>query len=83
MAGLTETRGPGSDDFWSWRDTMYRFASRMTPAQLQAVASQAYLEMLEAGFTRHLPKPVDLGQLCGAIRTLGRREVQAAELSAP
>lgn len=52
MAGLTETRGGATDDFWSWRDTMYRFASRMTPEQLEAVASLAYMEMLESGFCR-------------------------------
>jgi formimidoylglutamate deiminase len=52
MAGLAETRGSATDDFWSWRDTMYRFASRMTPEQLEAVASQAYMEMLESGFSR-------------------------------
>lgn len=52
MAGLAERRGGASDDFWSWRDTMYRFALRMDPAQLEAVASQAYVEMLESGFCR-------------------------------
>ena len=30
MAGLAETRGPGPDSFWSWRDVMYRFALAMT-----------------------------------------------------
>lgn len=52
MAGLAEKRGSATDDFWSWRDTMYRFALRMTPEQLQAVAAQAYMEMLEGGFSR-------------------------------
>jgi formimidoylglutamate deiminase len=52
MAGLAETRGPGADSFWSWRDVMYRFALSMTPDQVEAVASQLYVEMLEAGFTR-------------------------------
>lgn len=52
MAGLAEVRGSQTDNFWSWRDTMYRFAARMTPDQLQAVASQAYVEMLEAGYCR-------------------------------
>lgn len=52
MAGLAERRGAGEDTFWSWRDTMYRFAARMSPEQLQAVAAQAYVEMLEAGFAR-------------------------------
>lgn len=52
MAGLAETRGPGDDSFWSWREVMYRFALRMTPDDLEAVAAQAYVEMLESGFTR-------------------------------
>ncbi|NML04886.1 formimidoylglutamate deiminase [Sphingomonas sp. G-3-2-10] len=52
MAGLAEARGPGSDDFWSWRELMYRFVERMTPDDLEAIAAQAYAEMLETGFTR-------------------------------
>ncbi|WP_313195889.1 formimidoylglutamate deiminase [Shinella zoogloeoides] len=52
MAGLAETRGPGSDSFWSWRNVMYRFALSMTPDDVEAVAAQLYVEMLEAGFTR-------------------------------
>ena len=52
MAGLAERRGPGEDSFWSWRETMYRFALTMNPEQMEAVAAQAYAEMLEAGFTR-------------------------------
>ncbi|HWK67563.1 MAG TPA: formimidoylglutamate deiminase [Rhizobiaceae bacterium] len=52
MAGLAETRGPGADSFWSWREVMYRFALMMTPDEVEAVAAQLYVEMLEAGFTR-------------------------------
>jgi formimidoylglutamate deiminase len=52
MAGLAETRGPSTDSFWSWRETMYRFALSMTPDQVEAVATQLYVEMLEAGFSR-------------------------------
>lgn len=52
MAGLAEMRGPGSDSFWSWRNVMYRFALSMTPDDVEAVAAQLYVEMLEAGFTR-------------------------------
>jgi formimidoylglutamate deiminase len=52
MAGLAEARGPVEDNFWSWRDTMYRFASRMSPEHLQAIAAQAYMEMLESGYCR-------------------------------
>src|ERR1700731_3700421 len=52
MSGLAERRGASDDDFWTWRDTMYLFALAMTPEQAEAVAGQAYVEMLEAGFTR-------------------------------
>ena len=51
MAGLTERRGPEADSFWTWRTQMYRFVERLTPDDLEAIAAQAYMEMLEAGFT--------------------------------
>jgi formimidoylglutamate deiminase len=52
MSGLTEFRGPDADNFWSWRTLMYRFVARMTPEDLSAITAQAYVEMLEGGFTR-------------------------------
>jgi formiminoglutamate deiminase len=52
MAGLTEYRGSGEDDFWSWRELMYRFLDRLTPEDVQAITAQAYAEMLQGGFTR-------------------------------
>lgn len=52
MAGLAERRGPGNDSFWTWRETMYRFASRIGPESLGAIAAQLYIEMLKAGYTR-------------------------------
>ncbi|GHA68370.1 formimidoylglutamate deiminase [Cognatilysobacter bugurensis] len=54
MAGLAERRGEaaaGEDSFWTWRETMYRFAARFDPDTLRAVAAQLYVEMLEAGYT--------------------------------
>lgn len=51
FCGLTEYRAQSSDSFWSWRDLMYRFAARMDPAHLEAVATWLYVEMLEAGYT--------------------------------
>ncbi|NTJ41118.1 formimidoylglutamate deiminase [Agrobacterium larrymoorei] len=52
MAGMVETRGTTEDSFWSWRTLMYKFALTMTPDQMEAVAAQLYVEMLEAGFGR-------------------------------
>ncbi|BBC01268.1 MULTISPECIES: formimidoylglutamate deiminase [Bradyrhizobium] len=52
MAGLAELRGDTTDTFWTWRETMYRFALTMTPDDVAAVATLLYVEMLERGFTR-------------------------------
>lgn len=52
IAGLTETSGGQDDDFWSWRDRMYRAALRITPDQLQAIATQLYSELLQGGYTQ-------------------------------
>ncbi len=50
MAGLAEYRGSARDTFWTWRETMYRFALTMSPDDVEAVGAQLYVEMLEAGF---------------------------------
>ena len=52
MAGLAEVRGHQADTFWTWREVMYRFALSLAPEDVEAVAAQLYVEMLEAGFTR-------------------------------
>ncbi|MBS7544410.1 formimidoylglutamate deiminase [Ancylobacter oerskovii] len=52
MAGLTEVRGPAGDSFWTWREQMYRAVDRLDPEDVEAIAALAYVEMLEAGFTR-------------------------------
>jgi formimidoylglutamate deiminase len=51
MAGLGEVRGASDDSFWTWREVMYRFLDRLTPDDVAAIAAQAYIEMLEGGFT--------------------------------
>lgn len=51
LAGRTEQRGEGPDDFWSWRQVMYRFLDRLGPDDVEAITAQAYAEMLEGGFT--------------------------------
>ena len=51
FAGLTEFRATHDDSFWSWRDLMYRFARRITPEELEAIATWLYIELLEGGYT--------------------------------
>jgi len=85
MAGLAELRGDSTDTFWTWRETMYRFALSMSPEDVTAVATLLYVEMLEQGFTRvgefhylHHDRDgshyADLGQMAARI-------AQAAEAS--
>ena len=50
MAGLAERAG-GGDDFWGWRQVMYRFLERLGPDEVEAVAAQLYIEMLKSGYT--------------------------------
>ena len=38
MAGMTEVRRQGRDNFWSWRALMYRFVPRLTPDHVEAIA---------------------------------------------
>jgi formimidoylglutamate deiminase len=52
MAGLAEHRHAEADDFWTWRKAMYGVALSVTPDDVEAIAAQLYVEMLEAGFTR-------------------------------
>jgi formimidoylglutamate deiminase len=51
MAGLVEKAGESQDSFWTWRELMYRFAGRITPEQMEAVASQLHVECLRHGYT--------------------------------
>ena len=56
IVGLTERRSVGAstsgDDFWTWRDRMYSAANRISPDQLEAIASLLYAEMLAGGYTQ-------------------------------
>ncbi|MCK1358818.1 formimidoylglutamate deiminase [Bradyrhizobium sp. 199] len=85
MAGLAELRGDSTDTFWTWRETMYRFALAMTPDDVVSVATLLYVEMLEQGFTRvgefhYLHHDRD-GALYADIAEMATRIAQAAEVS--
>jgi formimidoylglutamate deiminase len=51
LGGLTERASEDRDSFWTWRELMYRFANRITPEQMEAVAAQLYAECLRHGYT--------------------------------
>jgi formimidoylglutamate deiminase len=50
--GHVQWRGPGDDDFWTWRRAMYATANALDPDGVEAVSRLAFLEMAEAGVTR-------------------------------
>ena len=52
FAGLAERREGVDDDFWSWRDRMYRVANAVTPESLRAIAAHLYVELLRGGYTQ-------------------------------
>lgn len=51
MAGLTECGSTAEYGFGSWREQMYAFLARLSPDDVQVVASQLYAEMLRHGYT--------------------------------
>jgi formimidoylglutamate deiminase len=51
FVGFAERRETSQDDFWSWRDRMYRVALAISPEQLKAVAKHLYIECLRGGYT--------------------------------
>ena len=51
IAGTTEVAATAENSFWGWREAMYRFVARLEPADVEAIAALAYVEMLEAGYT--------------------------------
>ena len=55
MAGLSESRGDQPrDSFWTWRQIMYRFLDHLTPDDVEAIAAQVQVEMLEAGYATNV-----------------------------
>ena len=83
MAGLSERRGAPEDSFWTWREVMYRFLDRLDPDDVQAIAAQAFVEMLEGGFTalaefHYLHHDKD-GRAYANIATMGQAIASAAQ----
>lgn len=51
MAGLAEVRGHPTDDFWTWREQMYRLVRLLEPEDIEAISAYLYIEMLKHGYT--------------------------------
>jgi len=85
FAGLAERRGAAQDNFWSWREQMYRYALALNPDEVAAIAARAYVEMLEAGFTRvgefHYLHHAPDGRAYEDIGEINVRIAEAAEAS--
>ncbi|RKH39388.1 formimidoylglutamate deiminase [Corallococcus sicarius] len=53
IRGRTEyvASGRGQDDFWSWREAMYRAAEALTPEEVYVASRQVFVEMVLSGIT--------------------------------
>jgi formimidoylglutamate deiminase len=51
IRGRTETRGSSGDDFWTWREAMYRAAASVSADDVYDVARMTFMEMVMAGTT--------------------------------
>lgn len=84
MAGLAETHASGvDDDFWSWREEMYKCALSVNPDQAQAIAAMLYAEMARHGYTHvaefhYLHHDKD-GKPYSNLAEMGLRMVEAAK----
>lgn len=85
MSGLAEIHPDplSSDDFWSWRETMYNIALSMNPDQFEHIATMLYAEMLTHGYTHvaefHYVHHDQKGRPYSDLAEMGSRLVAAAK----
>jgi formimidoylglutamate deiminase len=84
MAGLAENHPAGThDDFWTWREEMYKCALSLNPDQAEHVAAILYAEMVRLGYTHvaefhYLHHDKD-GKPYAHLAEMGERMVSAAQ----
>lgn len=85
MAGLTENipKGNQGDNFWSWRERMYRVADKVNPEHMEVIASMLYAEMLRLGYDQvvefhYLNKDLN-GQAYNNPNEMAERLIKAAK----
>lgn len=86
MAGLAERRGPNAfDDFWTWRQVMYKFLDLLSPDDIEVIAALVQMEMLEAGYAAqaefHYLHHAPGGHAYENIAETSLRHLQAASLT--
>ena len=84
MSGLAETRGPSArDNFWTWREVMYRFLAILDPEDIGDIAALVQMEMLEAGYAAqaefHYVHHAPGGAAYSRIDETSRRHIDAAK----
>ncbi len=84
MAGLAENHPTGTtDDFWTWREEMYKCALAVGPDQAEAIAAMLYAEMVRVGYTHvaefHYLHHDKGGKPYSNLAEMGERMVAAAK----
>lgn len=85
MAGLAERHSTNEtpDDFWSWREAMYKLALSISPDDLETIATLLYSEMLRHGYTNvaefHYVHHDPDGNPYANLSEMGERLVAAAK----
>lgn len=85
MAGLAERHSTSNtpDDFWSWRDAMYKLALSIDPDQMEVIATMLYTEMMRHGYTNvaefHYVHHAQNGKPYDHISEMGSRLISAAK----
>jgi formimidoylglutamate deiminase len=83
MTGDAEIHPAGiEDDFWTWREAMYRCALSVDPSQAEAIAAMLYAEMLRNGYTHvaefHYLHHDKNGKPYSNLAEMGERMIAAA-----
>lgn len=81
MAGLAENHS-GDDDFWSWRETMYRLALELNPQEIKTIAAMLYAELVRNGYSNvaefHYVHHDKNGELYENLAEIGEALIEAA-----
>lgn len=83
MTGDAEIHPKGiEDDFWTWREAMYKCALSVSPDQAESIAAMLYAEMLRNGYTHvaefHYLHHDKSGKPYANVAEMGERMLAAA-----